>query len=1021
LPALILAVASGAYAQLPANTYVNSKQFNFAYQTGTNVAVQPQILQVINEPAANFTVAPHQLSGPTTNISWLSVNGSASTISGTTGQASSFVTVGVNPTGLAVGLYQGSLHLEMAGVPAATTDITVFLRVSASPQIAIPLQWVNFQGQSGTQVSSTIPVNSTAAATPYTASVSQYYPAGSWLSVSPVSGTTNAAGSTAGNVTLTANLTGVNAGLYYAVVNFRGGGTDGGDVSLPVILTVTQVSTVSANPVKVDFAFQATNLSATPTAKALAIVGSNGANLTYQATVSGDSRITIAKSANPPGTTLLTGSTPETIYVLVNPAGLAAGATAEAKITITTTQNSVEVPVKVTVTNAPLVVASPDAVSFVYSLGAALPASQSVNIAGTSILGYTISEAEVNGGDWLTATTGQAFTPGQITVGLNATQVQQLAAGTYTANITVTSPAAGNTPLVIPVTLTVSGTTLLTANPATLEFSGELNGRVPDRKTFTVQSTDATNQNYTLRVEPASSWLVLDKTTSATGALGDIVTVTVDPTKVTTAGKYEADVVVTPLSTTTGAVGQRVHVTFNVTTSTSVTATPVRIDATQAGTAVPAPVTIRIASPVPGVVFTARAEATWFTVAPVQGTTNQDITVTFASGSLAPGTYDSSITILPPGANSLSIPVHLVVQSASTLILSQSTLNIPFTAGTTPPAGVVVGLTSSGTPIAFSAAATTSTGGNWLSVIPSSGTTGAAGAAATNLTITANPTGLAPGAYTGAVTVTSTNASNSPQTIAVTLVVTAATPPVLRSVESAARNELTLIAPGEILAIKGTNLGPATGVVGRVTNGVVENTLSDVRVLFDGVPAPVLFARQDQVNTVAPYFLFGRTTTRIQIEYRGQRNDAAEYRVVDAAPGIFTQDATGRGPGAILNQNNTVNTTTNPARRGEVIVIYASGEGQVRPSGTDGRITTGTVDTLPRPVLPVSVKLNGVAVPAENIFYAGSAPGLVAGALQINVKIPETLNITAQTQVPVEIQVGATATSQPGVTVAVLP
>jgi uncharacterized protein (TIGR03437 family) len=851
--------------------------------------------------------------------------------------------------------------------------------------------------------------------------VSQYYPAGSWLTVTPATGNTNASGSTAGNVTLTANLAGLTSGLYYAVVNFRAGGADGGDVSLPVILTVTQVSTVSANPAKVDFAFQATNLSATPNVKSLAVVGSEGSNLTYQAAVTGDTRVSIAKAPSGPGTTLLTGSTPETIYVIVNPAGLAAGATADAKVTIATVQNTVEVPIKVTVTNSPLIIASPDAVSFSYTLGAAVPQGVAVNITGTSVLGYLVSEAEANGGDWLTVSTGQAFTPGQLTVSLNAARVQQLAAGTYTANITVSSPAAGNNPLTIPVTLTVSGTTLLTVNPATLEFAGELNGRVPDRKTFVVQSTDATNQNYALTVEPAASpWLVLDKATGATGALGDIVTVTVDPTKVTAAGKYEADVVVTPQSAPTGAVGQRVHVTFNVTTSTSVTATPARIDATQTGSTPPAAVTVRIASPVPGVTFTARAEATWLSVAPVQGTTPQDIVVTFNSGTLAPGTYDSAITILPPGATSVTIPVHLVVSSQAQLNVSQAAINIPFTQGGTAPGAVTVGLTSSGTPINFTAAATTATGGNWLTVQPASGTTAAAGGAATNITITANPTGLAPGSYTGTVTLTSTNASNSPQVINVTLVVSAATPPVLREVQSGARNEQTLIAPGMILQLKGTNLGPTTGVVGRVTNGVVDTTLSDVRVLFDGVPAPILYARQDQINTVAPYFLFGRLSTRIQIEYRGQRTEGIEYRVVDANPGLFTLDATGRGPGAILNQNNTVNSATNPARRGEVIVLYATGEGQVTPAGSDGRIVTGTVQTLPRPVLPVTVKINGQDVPAANVLYAGAAPGLVAGALQINVKIPETLNITGLTAVPVAIQVG-TAASQTGVTAAVIP
>ena len=165
------------------------------------------------------------------------------------------------------------------------------------------------------------------------------------------------------------------------------------------------------------------------------------------------------------------------------------------------------------------------------------------------------------------------------------------------------------------------------------------------------------------------------------------------------------------------------------------------------------------------------------------------------------------------------------------------------------------------------------------------------------------------------------------------------------------------------------------------------------------------------MECLRPYSMHGKTrstrsrrtsssdalSTRVQIEYRGQRSDAIEYRVVDANPGLFTKDATGRGPGSILNQNNTVNSATNPARRGEVIVLYATGEGKVTPAGSDGRIVSGAVGTLPRPVLPVSVKINGQDIPATDVFYAGSAPGLVAGALQVNVRIPATLNITGPT------------------------
>ena len=1014
LPALILAIVGSAFAQLPPNTFVNSKQFNFVYQTGTNPLLQSQTLQVLSDTPRAFTLTPQQVSGPTTGISWLSVNGSASAITGTT---NAFVNVGVNPLGLAVGVYSGTLRLEMTGVPAET--IVVFLRVSASPQLVIPLSGVNFLGQTGQQTQ-LIPVNSSSVvSTSYTSSVTQYNPAGgSWLTVSPPTGVSNPAGSLAGNVSLTANLVGLAPGFYYAVVLFRG--PDDGDLSLPVSLVVNQSTTVSATPDHVDFAFQASNLSGSSNVKSLAVVGSGGAALAYQASITGDSRITISKTPGGVGGTLVTGTTPETLYVKVDQAGLVAGASPAATITIATTQNTVTVPVKVTVTNQPLIFANPESLTFSHTLGSTLQTGKTIDVTGTSVLGYTVTEAEVSGGDWLTVTPTQGFTPSQLAVSLNATRVPQLPAGTYTANITINTPAAANTSLVVPVTLTVSGSTLLTVDKSNLDFSGQVGGPAVSNQTFTVQSTDNTSQNYTLRIDPASPWLFLDKTSSSTGPFGDIVTVTADITKVTAAGKLEADIIVTPVSTAVGAVGQKVHVTFNVTSSTAVTATPARIDATQTGATPPAGVSVRIASSGAPVGFTARADAPWLSVAPVQGTTPQDLGVSFTSGSLAPGTYDSSITILPPGSTPLTIPVRLVVQSGATLGLSQSSASISYSQGASLPAGVVVGLTSSGTAINFTAAATTASGGNWLSVAPASGATGPAGSPPTNITITSNATGLAPGTYTGAVTVTSAGASNSPQTIAVTLVVTAATPPVLREIQNAARNEQTLVVPGMIVALKGTNLGPTTGVSGRVTNGVVDTTVSDVRVLFDGVAAPILFARQDQINTVAPYGLFGRTTTRIQVEYRGLRSDAAEYRVLDTTPGIFTQDSTGRGPGAILNQNNTTNTSNNPARRGEVIVIYATGEGQVRPAGTDGRITTGTVDSLPRPILPVVVKLAGVPVPAENVTYAGAAPGLVAGAMQVNVKIPDNLNITGLTAVPVEVQVAQT-NSQPGVTVAVIP
>ena len=1025
--ASIVAVAISAHAQVPAaGPNVNVQQLSFAHQTGAIVPL-PQTLQVTTDPDRAFT-ATATTTTPAGGANWLTVNG-ASSASGTSSPAGSYLTVGVVPGSLPAGTYTGNIRIQHTGV-ATVKDIPVTLKVSAAPQVALTVPVVSIQGQTGTQVSLLVPVSSTGTAVPYSATLSQYQGAAGWLSVTPA-GTTGAAGAAPTPSTVTASLTGVPAGTHYAVITYRSTGTDPGDVTLPVILNVTQATAVAANPAQLNFAFQASNLGATTNNKIINVTSSPSTTLGYTATIAGDPRISIAKTSTGPGTATVTGTTPENLYVIVNPVGIPAGTVAEATVTITTTNNTVTVPVRVTVTNAPLMAPSAESVNFNYSLGGSIPPAQAISLTSTTgQLAFTVAEAEVTGGDWLTVTNNAASTPANISLSVNQTRLQQLAAGTYTANVTITSAGAGNTPLTIPVTLTVSGTAgLLNVSTAaannTLTFNADLNGTVPGRQTVSVSSTDNTNQAFTISVDPASaSWVLLETRSGQTGTAGTFFTVGVSPSGVPGAGKHEADIIVTPAASPgTTPVPQKVHVVFNVNATTTVTANPARVEVTQAGTSgqAPAPVNVQLTSAVTGITFNASTQpsVSWLTVEPQSGTLNPNATVrlTFNTTGLAAGRHETVLRISPTGATEVSIPVTLTISNAQ-LNVSQATFNVNHIQGTPAPANLTVGLTSSNTPINFTAAATST--GNWLSVTPTTGVTGATGAPATNLTLAINPTGLAAGTHTGTVTITSPDASNSPRTVTVTLVVSAQASPVIASLENAARNEQTLIAPGLFLAVKGTNLGPATPVNGTVANGAFGTTVGETRVLFDGIAAPITYASATQVNVVAPFSLFGRTTTRVQVEFRGVRSEAIEFRVVDTAPGLFTQNATGRGLGAILNQNLTVNTAANPARRGEVIVLYATGEGRLRPSPVEGSITTGTVDTLPRPVAPVTVTINGQEVAPADILYAGSAPGIVAGVMQINVRLSPTLNITGPAEVPVGISVGGVA-SQSGVTVAVIP
>jgi uncharacterized protein (TIGR03437 family) len=220
------------------------------------------------------------------------------------------------------------------------------------------------------------------------------------------------------------------------------------------------------------------------------------------------------------------------------------------------------------------------------------------------------------------------------------------------------------------------------------------------------------------------------------------------------------------------------------------------------------------------------------------------------------------------------------------------------------------------------------------------------------------------------------------------------------------------VAPGEIVSLFGTAIGPANGAPLELTNPVlVANALAGVHVLFDGVPAPVLYASAGQVNVVVPYAVAGESNTVVQVEYLGALSAPVSLPVAATAPAIFTLNASGTGPGAILNAaDESVNSAANPAAPGDWVSIFATGAGASTPAGVDGLLASGP--SYP-PNGAVSVTIGGLLC---GLNYAGAAPGLVSGVVQINAQIPST--VTPGDSVPVQITVGA-ASSQPGVTMAV--
>jgi len=195
------------------------------------------------------------------------------------------------------------------------------------------------------------------------------------------------------------------------------------------------------------------------------------------------------------------------------------------------------------------------------------------------------------------------------------------------------------------------------------------------------------------------------------------------------------------------------------------------------------------------------------------------------------------------------------------------------------------------------------------------------------------------------------------------------------------------VAPGEIITLYPTNAGPSQLATAALTpDRHIATLVAGTRVLFDGIPAPIVYTVSGQISVVVPYAIQNKPFTRIAVESNGIRSRAVVVPVTAVAPGVFTV-AGGTGQAVVLNQDSSLNSIGAPADRNAIIVFFATGEGQTTPPGEDGRLNEfERLTDFPRPQAPVTVTIGGV--PAE-VVYAGGAPGFLAGLEQFNVRVPQ--------------------------------
>jgi len=233
------------------------------------------------------------------------------------------------------------------------------------------------------------------------------------------------------------------------------------------------------------------------------------------------------------------------------------------------------------------------------------------------------------------------------------------------------------------------------------------------------------------------------------------------------------------------------------------------------------------------------------------------------------------------------------------------------------------------------------------------------------------------------------------------------------AVVGAADFRFRAVAPGELISIFGLSLGPDENTPLELDQfGRISTQLGGTRVLFNGVAAPMVLASKNQINAIAPFSVKLRETSSIEVEVDGAKSIPVQIPVATTAPQIFTVNQGGNGPGAILNQNSSANSAQNPALPGSVIQIFMTGGGETTPSGVDGELIPFR-QPFPALLADTTVRIGGRTADVE---YAGGAPGLLHGVVQINARVP--LDTPPNAPAEVEIQIGSARTLR-SVTVAV--
>ncbi|HEX5431215.1 MAG TPA: hypothetical protein VFW83_04565, partial [Bryobacteraceae bacterium] len=668
----------------------NQPSLDFSAQQGaqSGTTSNPIVkISVTSGPQLNYTLQAKTQDGG----NWLLL----SSTTGTTGDDG--FTVSVNPSALVPATLPATYNGTITAQSTTTNDsvqIPVTLTITAGPALsASPSTLPAFLWQSGTANPDSQQVTLAATGGAVSFSVRES-PAVNWLVVTPLSGT---AGTTPATLTLqpVPNAASLQPNSYTTNVIVSSGGSDLITIPVKLIVSANPLLRLSLNSLAYTAQFGATQPPADQQATVTSSDGSSGEAFSF---TSDSTWLTASTSSKTAFATSGTGTTPATLAVRVNPAGLQVqDYTGTIMIQPTNGDQYTEfITVKFSVAAAASLTAAPPELFFSYQTGQAVPAAQNVQIQSTGQpVQFTatpiVTSTPSCPANWLSAVASSSTTPATITA---IVDVSGMTPGSCGGTIRIDyNSGAGSSTMTVPVTVAVSA-----ADKSELSISMPEGFGV---ETAQLGAADFTRLIALTSTNPASP-VDFNATANSTGGAWLFVApgigqtpqnlaVKISPSVLTSPGQYSGQIKLT--STSLPQTEFDIQVSLTIRPNITVTAAPASLSFTEGQNGpLPAAQTLTLTSAGGAATFTSSIQYNngnnWLQISPSSGNASGPIQVSVLQNSFSPGDYTAQILLALQGASTASIPINvsLHVTPPQTLSASAQSLNFAYQIGGAAPA-----------------------------------------------------------------------------------------------------------------------------------------------------------------------------------------------------------------------------------------------------------------------------------------------------------------------------------------------